>query len=124
MPHLKHHKYHFSPPTITPAIIMYHLSPLTLIPFSIRLYYLLDLHIYESRIGPNTLHLSYLIYTLSFSTIAYKSYYINMQQLKITISTAQLLPIPPKPTIYFLDFIMTILCSSVIIIIVHKILLL
>ena len=40
--------------------------------------------------------------------------------IKITITTPELLPRPPKPTIYFLNFIMTTLCSPCIIIIVHK----
>ena len=63
-------------------------------------------------------------YTLSFTTIAYKSYNVNTNQITIKNyhhnSPPQLLPIPPKPTIYFLNFIMTTLCSSVIIIIVRK----
>ena len=62
------------------------------------------------------------MYTLSFTTIAYKSYKVNTNQITIKNNhhNPRLLPIPPKPTIYFLNFIMTTLCPPVIIIIVHK----
>ena len=61
-------------------------------------------------------------YTLSFTPIVYKSYNINPNQMTIKSNhhNPQLLRIPPKPTIYFLNLIMTTLCSSVMIIIVHK----
>ena len=59
-------------------------------------------------------------YTLSFTAIAYKSYNFNTKQITIKNKhhNPQLLPIPPKSTIYFLDFIMSTFCSSVIITIV------
>ena len=38
----------------------------------------------------------------------------------MTITTPHLLPIPPKPIIYFLNFVMITFCSLVIIIIAHK----
>ena len=61
-------------------------------------------------------------YTPSLATIVYKSHNVNTHQITIKINPhnpPQLLPTPPKPTSYLLNFIMTTLCSSVIIIIVH-----
>ena len=124
---LKHRKYHFPPPTITPATqYKYHLSQLTPILFSTRLHYLLILMRIKNRPEHSTFILS-TTYTRPFSTIAYISLNINIKHIDIknnhpnrptithTPQTCHLFP-----EINFLKFIMTILCFSVMIIIVHK----
>ena len=62
------------------------------------------------------------MYTVSFTTKAYESYNVDTNQIAIKNDhhNPQLLLIPPKLAICFLNFIMTTLCSSVIIIIVHE----
>ena len=73
-------------------------------------------------IGLNTLHSSYLPRTFCFfTTITYKSYNVNTNQIKNN-DHIHLLLIPPKHSIYFLNLIIITLCSSVIIIIARKIL--
>ena len=97
---------------------MYHLSQLTPILFSPRLYYLLILHFYEKiRIGPNTQHSSYLPHTLP---LTYISHSISTKHITIKNNHPILPNQPSISLINFLKFIMTTLCSSVIIIIVHR----
>ena len=61
-------------------------------------------------------------YTPSSITIMYKSYNINTVQITIENSNhnPHLFPIPPKPIICFLNFVMITIYSSVTIIIIHK----
>ena len=66
---------------------MYHLSPLTTIPFHILLHYLLNL--YFMSINDRPLHPKFILstsYTSSFITIAYKLYNVNTNQITIKIN--------------------------------------